>query len=76
MYDPDEDDEEIEPFVADLFDPSDVVWDMPKTKSRRKVMLTATSETDFCLMKLYLALVALTEKIEEEMGIMESSGEH
>jgi len=67
---------DIDSYVPEIFDPSDVTWEMPKTKTRRKVMLVATSETDFNLMKLYLSLVALTEKIEEEMGIMSGSGEH
>lgn len=63
---------------ADLFDPSDVTWEVVETKRRDKINILLTStEGSMNLMKTYLALKLLTEKLEVQLGIMErAKGEH
>ena len=66
------DDEAI--LESDLYDISDVVFEI-KQKRRREIALIATSETDFNLMKYYLALKNYIEQIEHEIGVMDSAPE-
>lgn len=56
---------------SDLFDISDVVFDIPPTRNKCKIYLVAKSDTPFTLMKYYLALKSYVEKIEAEMNIFE-----
>ncbi len=65
-------------FHPDLYDISDVEFEMYQPpKKRRHIYITLKSETDFNLVKLYLALKGYVEKIEEELNIMEAAeGEH
>lgn len=77
MHDQDELDFDDEPDADDLelFDISDIKWDMFTSKNRKKVSLTGESEKDFNLLRIYLWLCATKEKIEQEMGIMEEPPE-
>lgn len=62
---------------SDLFDCSDVTWEVLESKRSDKVTIVLKSEGTFNLMKTYLALKMITEKIELELNIMdEAEGEH
>lgn len=62
---------------ADLFDASDVTWEVLESKRRDRVTIVLHSEEPFNLTKTYLALKLLTEKIELELNILdEADGEH
>jgi hypothetical protein len=62
---------------VDKFDPSDVTWEIEETKRRDVVKIVLRTETSFNLMKTYLALKMMCEKIEVQLGIMEKAeGEH
>lgn len=61
---------------ADLFDCSDVTWEVIKSKRRDQVTIVLKTEGSFSIMKTYLALQMICEKIEKEMHIMEAEGEH
>lgn len=71
------DDDEFVNAIAEneLFDTSDVSWNVKQTKDKRKVYLIAESETPFNLMKMYLALKEYTFRIETEIGIMNEEPE-
>lgn len=69
-YELDEDDE-IDLKDFELFDISDITYDMFTSKNRKKFSITAVSERDFNLMRIYLWLKATTERLEQELGIME-----
>lgn len=66
-------DPDDERFAPELYDTSDVKFHMPPSRSRKRVVLVADSETDFNLVKYYLALKEFTEKIERELNIMEKT---
>lgn len=69
--------EDIEIDSPEMFDISDVTFEMPESRSRRVVNVRLRSESDFNLIKFYLALNFYVEKMENEIGIMaESEGEH
>ncbi len=72
------DDEEIEAIAeSELFDCSDVTWDVKNTRNKCKIYLIAESDTPFNLMKFYLALKEYTFRIENEIGVMpEAPDEH
>lgn len=62
---------------ADLFDCSDVTWEVEDSKRSDQVKIILKSETKFNLLKTYLALKMITEKIELELNILdEAEGEH
>lgn len=64
-------------FGAEMFDTSDVVFEMPYRKKRNEVYLVAKSNSDFNLVKYYLALKDFVQKIEDDLNIMETAeGEH
>lgn len=70
------DDDEIEAITeSDLFDVSDVTWDVKQTKNKCKIYLIAESDTPFNLMKFYLALKEYTFRIESELGVMSEAPE-
>lgn len=56
----------------ELFDPSDVTWDIEKSKRRDqiKIVLTSADGSPMSVLKTYLALLMICEKIEIEMNIM------
>lgn len=60
----------------ELFDTSDVTWEVVKSKRRDQITLILKTEGSFSIMKTYLALQMICEKIELEMNIMKSEGEH
>jgi hypothetical protein len=64
-----------EQYFAELCDISDVRFSMQPNKNRCRVVLVAESDTDFNLMKFYLALKAYVERIESEIGVMTENGE-
>lgn len=62
---------------TDLFDTGDVTWEIEETKRRDQIKIVLSTETSFNLMKTYLALKMICEKIEVQLGIMdEADGEH
>jgi hypothetical protein len=63
---------------AGLFDASDVEWAVIETKRRNKVNIELTSsEGSMNVVKIYLALKMICEKIEGQLNIMdECDGEH
>lgn len=64
-------------FEADMFDASDVEYEVLPSKKRTQVDIRLKSETDFNLIKIYLGLKSICDKIETELGIMEAAeGEH
>ena len=58
-----------------MFDTSDVSYDWTQSKSGLEIVLTMTSEGRFNLMKTYLALKLLVEKIETEIAVMDAPTE-
>ncbi len=67
----------IRDISPEMYDISEVEFDMPQNKKRSQITLIASdrSGADFNLVKYYLALKEFVEKIERELDIMESSGE-
>lgn len=62
---------------ADLFDASDVEYDIKPSKKRNEIDIRLKSESDFNLLKIYLSLMSICQKIETELNIMEDAeGEH
>lgn len=70
-----DDDEDDEIFDSALFDTSDVEVYLKPTKARKEVTLIMKSETDFNLVKMYLALKDYVEQMEQSMNIFESTGD-
>lgn len=60
---------------AELFDISDVEYDWKHDRSGLRITLILTSQDRFNLLKTYLALKSLVEKIEIEIGIMDAAPE-
>ncbi len=61
----------------EMFDTGDVTWEIEETKRKDIVKIILKTDTSFNLMKTYLSLKMLCEKIETQLGIMEeTSGEH
>lgn len=58
---------------ADLFDCNDVTWEVLESKRNDRVTIVLKSEGTFNLMKTYLALKMITEKIELELNIMDEA---
>ncbi len=62
---------------AEQFDPSDVTWEIVDSKRTDQITIVLKSEGKFNLMKTYLALKMICEKIEMELNILEDAeGEH
>lgn len=66
---------EIEDFSPELYNTSDVVFTMKDGRRRNEVVLIATADSSFNLIKYYLSLKAFVEKIERELEIMEEADE-
>jgi hypothetical protein len=62
-------------FSPEMYNTEDVVFEMPNGKRRNVVTLIARSGTDFNLVKYYLSLKEFVDKIEQQLNIMESTGE-
>ncbi len=61
----------------DLFDCTDVTWEIEDSKRTDQIKIILKSEGKFNLMKTYLALKMICEKIERELNILEDAeGEH
>lgn len=55
----------------ELFDPSDVTWEVLPTKRRDRVTIQLTSsEGSMNVLKTYLALKLICDKIEAQLNIM------
>lgn len=68
---------ELEAQYADMFDASDVEWEIKETKRADKIHIILSSERRFNLIKTYLSLKLLVEKLELQLGLMEEAdGEH
>lgn len=66
-----------EPFPAEMYDSSDVDVKIDNVGRRKVVVTFRATEGDFNLVKLYLSLKDLTEKIEGELGLLETAeGNH
>lgn len=62
---------------ADLFDCSDVTWEVEDSKRSDQIKIILKTEGTFNLIKTYLALKMICEKIEGQLHIMdEAEGEH
>lgn len=60
----------------ELFDPSDVEWEVLPQKRRDQVTIRLTAtEGSMNLMKTYLALVMICEKVELQLGILEMASD-
>lgn len=66
-----DDDDEI--FDAALFDISDVEVTLKSSRSRKQVTIVLDSESDFNLMKTYLALKDYIEQMERSLNILEAA---
>jgi hypothetical protein len=67
----------LDDFPAEMYDTSDVKFSIKDGRRRNEVTLVAKAETDFNLVKFYLALKEFVEKIERELNIMdEAEGDH
>lgn len=56
----------------ELFDTKDVHIDFSKSKNINEITLVLTADAPFNLMKFYLALKDYVQKMEDEMGVLES----
>lgn len=60
----------------ELFNPSDVEFSFPYSKRHDEVFIKLkATEGKMNLMKTYLALVMLVEKLESDLGILEQASE-
>jgi hypothetical protein len=68
---------DLEAQALDMYDASDVTWEIKETKRADKVHIILSTEGRFNLIKTYLGLKLLVEKIETQIGVMEETeGEH
>lgn len=73
----DSDEDELEPSDLELFDCSDVTWEIEDSKRSDQIKIILKTEGRFNLLKTYLSLKMITEKIELELNIMDTAkGEH
>lgn len=59
-----------EDLSPELYNIEDIVFTMKDSKRRTEVTLVAKGERDINLIRYYLALKDLVEKIERELGVM------
>jgi len=57
----------------ELFDITDVEWEIEKTNRRDRVTIILKSETAMSVLKTYLALKMICEKIEIELNILDET---
>ncbi len=68
---------ELEAQANDMYDASDVTWEIKETKRADKIHIILSSEGRFNLIKTFLSLKLLVEKLETQIGYMEETkGEH
>lgn len=61
----------------ELFDCADVTWEIEDSKRSDQIKIILKSEGTFNLMKTYLALKMICEKIEFELNILgDAKGKH
>jgi hypothetical protein len=71
----DDEDEEHDLSEFELFDTSDITFDVQRTKGMCKLYVAMKSETPINLMRFYLALKEYLFQIEQEIGVMEEPPE-
>lgn len=72
MLDPDSlDDDDVSDAVR--FSVDDVEWQIKPTRKKNEIHIVLTSETDFNLIKTYLSLKAMCEKIEIQLNILDEA---
>lgn len=60
---------------ADLFDASDVEWEIIETKRQNKINIVFTKESGrFNLIVIWLSMKLLVEKLETQIGVMDDTG--
>lgn len=57
------------------FDCSDVTWEIEESKRKDVVKIILRTDTSFNLIKIWLALKYMCEKIDTQMGFMENADE-
>lgn len=61
----------------ELFDASDVTWEVLPSKKKNEIHIVLRSEGVFNLTKVYLALCMMVEKIGVQLNILDKAeGEH
>jgi hypothetical protein len=68
-------DDEFEDLSPELFNISDIRWDVKNYRKGCEVHLIAKSDSNINLMRYYLALKFYIEKMEHEIGIVTEFGE-
>jgi len=62
---------------AELFDISDVDYEIKPSRKRNEVTIVMRAETNLNLIKIYLKLKEMIENIEKQLNILdEADGEH
>lgn len=69
------DDESLDLSDYELFDTSDITFDVQRTKGMCKLYVVMKSETPINLMRFYLSLKEYLFQIETEIGICETDPE-
>lgn len=68
---------ELEAQALEMYDASDVTWEIEETKRNDVIKIVFKTEGRFNLIKTYLAMKLMVETIETQLGIMEeAAGEH
>lgn len=69
-------DKDLSVWDAGVFDTSDVTWEIVETKRRDKVNIQLTcTEGSMSVVKTYLALKMICEKIETELNILDQASD-
>jgi hypothetical protein len=67
---------ELEAQYAEMFDASDVEWEIIETKRANKINIQFTKESGrFNLITIYLSMKLMIEKIEMQMGLLDDAGD-
>jgi hypothetical protein len=69
------DDEDLDLSDYELFDVSDITFDVQRLKNNTKLYLVMRSETPINLMRFYLSLKEYVFQIEQEIGVMDEAPE-
>lgn len=67
---------ELEAQYAEMFDASDVTWEIIETKRANKVNIVFTKESGrFNLIVIWLVMKLMVEKLETQMGVLENASD-